>query len=160
MSEKSSSAPLPNRDELIKIVQVGNGDSIVHHGLNLGNWLAIHLSTSQIRNFFTTVRQIEAAWPVPPTIDDDVKLSEEERAEIAKSIQYSARQLVLLKPKLAYQASREQRGGTGMAALRDLLTDAIDLVGDNREYFQNFTEFFEAILAYHAAGSESLRRQI
>jgi CRISPR-associated protein Csm2 len=97
------------------------------------------LTSSQIRNVFTTTRQIEMNWPVHA-----------EQEEFKEAV----RQLILLKPKLAYQASRDRRGGIGMKVLYELLVPAIDLVGKNREYFQNFIDFFEAIVAYHTAASE------
>ena len=50
---------------------------------------------------------------------------------------------------MVYQAARE-RGG-GVKELTNVLTPAIDLVGENRNRFQNFVDFFEAILAYHTA---------
>ena len=136
-SKPSRTIPLPSESELRRIVQDGDANLTVQHAQAIGERLAAQLTSSQIRNLFTTVRQIEMNWPVRPK-----SAGEEERA---------IRQLILLKPKLAYQASREQRGGIGMKALRDLLTPAIDLVGDNREHFQNFVDFFEAIVAYHTS---------
>jgi CRISPR-associated protein Csm2 len=131
---------LPSDDELKRIIQQGDAYLTVRYAQDIGERLATQLTSSQIRNVFTTARQIEMNWPVRP----------ESRDEVRPAI----RQLVMLKPKLAYQASREQKGGIGMKVLRDLLNSAIDLVGDNREHFQNFMDFFEAILAYHTAASE------
>jgi CRISPR-associated protein Csm2 len=88
------------------------------------------------------VRQIEMSWPV-----------RSETEESNEEAQQAVRQLILLKPKLAYQASRERRGGIGMAVLRDLMSSAIDLVEADRERFQNLVDFLEAILAYHTAES-------
>ena len=39
----------------------------------------------------------------------------------------------------------------GMKVMSELLSSAIDLVGQDRNRFQNFVDFFEAILAYHTA---------
>ena len=55
------------------------------------------------------------------------------------------RELLLLKPKLAYQAAREEK----VKPLADVLEVAIDQVDGRRERFQRFVELFEAILAYH-----------
>jgi CRISPR-associated protein Csm2 len=87
------------------------------------------VTTSQIRNIFGTVKNLESKGVVTDEI-------------ISK--------LVLLKPKLAYAAGRHD-----IQALKDLagiLSDAIDLVYVQREKrFENFCKFFEAILAYHKA---------
>ena len=59
--------------------------------------------------------------------------------------------LVMLKPKLAYAAARNE----AVADLRDALTQAIDRVGEDPKRFKNFVDFFEATLAYHrAAGGD------
>jgi CRISPR-associated protein Csm2 len=93
---------------------------------------SLQLTTSQIRGLFGTVRQIEMNWQRDA---GDV----EARA--------AARQLLLLKPKLAYQGQRV----SSVAKLADLLCAAIDFVGTDRNRFGNFVDFFEAILAYHTA---------
>jgi len=133
----SVAVSLPSEEELRQIIQKGDAALAVQYARDIGERLATQLTSSQIRNVFTTARQIEMNWPIRPKSEDEVLRA--------------ARQLVLLKPKLAYQASREQRGGIGMKVLRDLLTPAIDLVGNNRNHFQNFIDFFESILAYHTA---------
>ena len=89
-----------------------------------------NLTRTQIRNTFTEVRKIESLWS-----------QDKEKA---------LRRLNMLKPKLAYQAQRERR----LERLRDVLTEAIDVVEkakDQDEAFQRFVELFEAILAYHKA---------
>jgi CRISPR-associated protein Csm2 len=101
-------------------------------GHKLGKSLADErngLKASQIRNIFGKVRQIEMYWATTEP-EDRVAL----------------RDLILLKPKLRYQAERKQE----VKALADLLTRMIDKV-DNRDKFQRFADFFEAILAYHKA---------
>lgn len=89
------------------------------------------LESSQIRTIFSTVRQIEMMWRgAKPG-------SSEERGAVT--------QLILLKPKLEYQAGRNQ----AVRPLADLLSRAIDQVGERGDYFQRFVDFFEAIVAYH-----------
>jgi len=117
-----------------KIIVEGDAKMLTDRAESIGTGLARQLTTSQIRNIFGTVRQIEMSWTPRAT--------EQER-------KYAARQLILLKPKLAYQARRER--GRGVQQLADVLIPAIDLVGEDRERFQNFVNFFEAILAYHTA---------
>ncbi len=96
------------------------------------------LSTSQIRAIFGEVRQIEAQW----------HMGGEKRRK-------AERRLILLKPKMAYRARKENSSSVG--ELVDILTSAIDMVIEEKddkkrtENFTRFVEFFEAILAYHKA---------
>ncbi|HID07343.1 MAG TPA: type III-A CRISPR-associated protein Csm2 [Armatimonadetes bacterium] len=119
---------------LPRIIIEGNAKTTVEQAEALGKELARQLSTSQIRNIFGTVRRIEMNWP------------EHASAEQARQ---AHRELLLLKPKMAYQAKRER--GRGVKQLTDVLTQAIDLVSNDRTRFRNFVDFFEAILAYHKA---------
>jgi CRISPR-associated protein Csm2 len=85
------------------------------------------LTTAQIRNVFGSVKKMEMAGFNDQTI----------------------KQLILLKPKLAYAAGKPGKK-KGTEELRDVLTPAIDYVTDE-DTFVNFCNFFEAILAYHRA---------
>ena len=121
-------------EECRRIVVEGDAQLLTEKAETIGTSLARQLTTSQIRNVFGTVRQIEMNW--------GPRATEQQRRN-------AARQLILLKPKLAYQARRER--GRGVQELADVLIPAIDQVGNDRERFQNFMDFFEAILAYHTA---------
>jgi len=134
--DKSAIGPghRPSESELRAIIQEGDTKLLVQWAEEIGKTLARQLTTSQIRNIFGTVRQIEMSWSPQAT----------EREQ-----QWAARQFMLLKPKLAYQAKRER--GRGVEQLAKVLTPAIDMVGEDRERFQRFVDFFEAILAYHTA---------
>lgn len=90
------------------------------------------LSTSQIRAIFGEVRRIEGKW----------KGTEQER-NLAK------RQLILLKPKMAYRAEKEKT--PSVKNLVNVLDKAIDVVDGDDKNFTRFVDFFEAILAYHKA---------
>jgi len=98
-------------------------------GRKIGKALKQHLKAAQIRNIFGKVRQIEMYWEAT-----------EPRNRTA------LRDLILLKPKLRYQAERKNE----VKDLAELLTKMIDQI-DNRDKFQRFVDFFEAILAYHKA---------
>ena len=91
------------------------------------------LTTSQIRNFFGIVKKIEARGKFGDT---------------------EIREFSLLKPKLAY-AAKKTTMKTKLDYLKDVLTGAIDMVisdeGKKKERFDNFCDFFEAILCYHKA---------
>jgi CRISPR-associated protein Csm2 len=124
--------------DLHSIIVDGNAEATVQQAQALGKDLARQLTTNQIRNIFGTVRRIEMNWP--EKLENDI-----DRQRAAKA----QRELLLLKPKMAYQAKRER--GKGVQTLVDVLTGAIDLVGKDRTRFQYFVDFFEAILAYHKA---------
>ncbi len=98
------------------------GEPLVKAAQNLGRELAKNLKTSQIRKVYTAVKKIQ--WGG-----------------------FDQNQLIMLKPKLAYAAARHR----SVEQLRDALTIAIDKVGNDEKKFQNFVDFFEAILAYHKA---------
>lgn len=82
------------------------------------------LTTSQIRNIYGMVKQMEMRG-------------------------FDPNEFVLLKPKLAYAAARADTQGARQ--LKDVLTWAIDEVGNDEAKFARFVDFFEAILAYHKA---------
>jgi CRISPR-associated protein Csm2 len=88
-----------------------------------------HLTTSQIRNIYGTVKKLDMIG---------------DREDVLPK-------LILLKPKLAYAFGRN-KDVQGLRILKDILSDSIDLVAEKKEVrFQNFCRFFEAILAYHRA---------
>lgn len=100
------------------------------------------LTRGQVRNIFTEVRKIEALW-------DAENAQELDKRNYDKAM----RRLVMLKPKMDYQASRIPQ----VELLKKVLSDAIDEVvegGTNKdkdERFKRFVNLFEAILAYHHA---------
>jgi len=116
------------------------GERLVNYARHLAEPLAKTLKTSQIRKIFTEVRKIEALW-----FDQDRKVD-------------AVRRLNMLKPKMAYQAKRQEKDKVSpLKPLTDVLTDAINLVtavNDPEQMdvrFRRFVELFEAILAYHKA---------
>jgi CRISPR-associated protein Csm2 len=129
-----SNNPKMSSEDLRRIIVLGDSRTLVDKAKEIGDMLVRQLTTSQIRNVFGTVRQIQMMWVPQATPQQQ---------------QQATRQLLLLKPKLAYQARRER--GKGVEILNNVLSPAIDLVGDDRGRFQNFVDFFEAILAYHTA---------
>ncbi|MGQ9492664.1 MAG: type III-A CRISPR-associated protein Csm2 [Anaerolineae bacterium] len=123
-----------SKQDCQRIIENGDTELLIARAKEIGTRLAGQLTSSQIRNIFGTVRKIEITWGWRATPEQQSK---------------ATRQLLLLKPKLAYQAKRER--GKGVEELARVLTLAIDAVQGNRERFQNFVDFFEAILAYHTA---------
>jgi CRISPR-associated protein Csm2 len=120
------------------ITDPDGAETLVRRARQLGEELAKPLTTSQIRALFGEVRQIQAQW----------SMGDPHRA-------LARRRLTLLKPKMAYRARKES--GQGVARLVNELDAALDLVLDQKneerqtQCFQQFVEYFEAILAYHRA---------
>lgn len=81
------------------------------------------LTSSQIRNILDNVQRMKQA---------DV-----ERGE-----------LELLRPKLAY-ASGRNKDSWALRELREILDYAVELVENDYRRFENFRNFFEAIVGYH-----------
>ena len=83
------------------------------------------VTTSQIRNAYGNMKKLEmSGW--------------QSRTQ---------REVLLLKPRLAYAAGRHRNG---LTKLKEVMDSAIDAVED-KESFQRFCQFFEAIVAYHRA---------
>ncbi len=120
-----------------KIISQGDIEVLVDTAKKIGEEIAKQLTTSQIRNIFGEVRRIEMNW----------------RSE--EDAQDAYRKVVLLQPKLAYQARRER--GRGVELLKDVLDPCIEEIrkarttDERKRYFDRFVDFFEAILAYHKA---------
>jgi len=126
----SASFQPPSKEELKLIITDPEGaEMMVKWAERIGQALARQLATNQIRSLFGEVRNIQGDWQV--------------------NSQRASRNLILLKPKMAYRAKRER--GKGVEQLVSVLSPAIDLVNGNKDNFQRFVEFFEAILAYHKA---------
>lgn len=95
----------------------------------LGQFLSKNgLTTSQIRNVFGEIKRIQ------------IKGFEKEKSSF-----------VLLKPKMAYAAARVDKfKSAGINELKKAFDQAHSNVTNHKSY-QNFVDFFEAILAYHKA---------
>ncbi len=117
------------------IVVDGNVDVLVTTAEAVGKAIK-DVKNSQLRGIFATVRQIQLGW------DTDA-----ERAY---------RSAMLLRPRIAYAASRNQR--ETLQGLDIVLIESLRQVGGDRQQarrrFMNFVDFFEAIVAYHKASSD------
>lgn len=113
----------------IPAILAGNKEKLVRNAEEFGKHLAKeNLSTSQIRNIFSEVKRM-------------------------KKYKESKDKLQLLRPKLAYVAGRhgKRKGNKLVGPVPDLskvLDECIKNVRDETA-FNNFKDFFEAILAYH-----------
>jgi len=124
--------------QLDQIVKEGDALTTITWADTIGQALVQNnLTTSQIRNFFGEVRQIQLAW--------------EQDSNAA------FRRAVLLIPKIGYHAKRARGSAQrGMAELERVLVPALETVAtakpeQRQTYYTNFVDFFEAILAYHKA---------
>ena len=129
-----------DKQTISKIVEGGDAELLVAEADKIGKFLAEHrppLSSSQIRNVFGTVKQVSLSWTAQSKPEEATK---------------AYRQILLLKPKLAYQEGRlgKQQKET-MTVMRQALESSIDLIKSDVTRFKRFAEFFEAILAYHKA---------
>lgn len=127
-----------------KVIAKDDPKKLVELTNSYGKQLAVaRLATSQIRSIFGSVRQMESRW-----YDDEAQRKR------------GTRDLLMLKPKLAYQEARHKSQAVGM--LRAMLEPAIDAVidpgtdhtaedGNDQDRFGRFMEYFEALLAYHKA---------
>lgn len=118
-------------------------ESLVKEAKAIGEQMARdRVSTSQVRNIYGAVKQLQLLW----------------HSADAPGSTKAFRQVMLLRPKIAYQAKRSPN----LTQLKSVLDDAIEEIGttENKSEryarFWRFAEFFEAILAYHtAAGGKS-----
>lgn len=131
--QRSATGNLPSPAEVKRLILNDQPEELVRWADQIGQRIARQVTTSQIRNIFGTVRQIEMNWNNEP--------------------ERSYRQAVLLKPKLGYAAARER--GQGLKDLEAVLSPALDAIMEAKtkeqkhDCFKRFVEFFEAILAYH-----------
>lgn len=135
MYDKQFQEPEIDQATIVDIIANHNVEMLVKEANRFGEALQrAGLTKSQIRAVFGRVRQIQGKWD---TQDAATNL----------------RQVLLLKPRLAYQAARELK----VRPLAKVLTYAIDTVAkgktatDQKERFDRFVDMFEAILAYHTA---------
>lgn len=97
------------------------------------------LTTAQIRNVFGEVRRIQM----------------NNQKALRKPELFNEARILLLRPKLAYAAKRANKKGA--TELADVLSEGLKAVaaGNSRDAiikrFDNFANFFEAVLAYHKA---------
>jgi len=116
-------------EEVRKIVVEGNVDVLVGAAKRIGKDIR-RVKTSQLRGLFASTRKIQLSWE-----------TDQKRAY---------RSAVLLRPRITYAASRND-----LFTLDTVLLDSLQHVSGDlelaRRRFMNFVDFFEAIVAYHAA---------
>lgn len=129
--------------DLTDIIVEGNAVVLVNKAQAFGAKLAQgRLTKTQIRNVFGEVRKIEAQWSAPKGESDETQ-----------SAQENIRRLLLLKPRMSYQAARQSQTRELMEVLADAIDKVVEIdeLPEQRKRFGYFVDFFEAILAYHTA---------
>jgi len=92
------------------------------------------VTTSQLRRIYSEVKRAESEF------------------KFDENSQKARRTLVLLKPQLAYAASRNGE----MEQVKEVVTDYIDkAIGGNERNMEAFFSLMEAIVAYHAYFEET-----
>lgn len=127
-------------NDLTSWIKDGFEDQTISYAEDFGKLLVNNrLTTSQIRNIFGEVKRIAS----------DVKRD---------GLNAHKKAFLMLRPKLAYAAKRA--GGRGIEDLKKVLDTAHIAVTEQmsiqekkkgEKAFENFVDFFEAILAYHKA---------
>lgn len=137
----SNSQPTPRQSmditqEIIKKIDDLKGGlqaypirDLVQHAEQFGPYLKQQrLETNQVRKFLDAINRLKS-----------VLAQENDFAKIETEV-------VLLKPKLAYAAAREQAA----KPLSQVMSKAIDKV-ESKEDFERLVQFIESIIAYHKA---------
>lgn len=139
MTQRPFSSRDPNEDSSQKITKFINSDDLkslkeypirklVQHAEVFGPELKRQrLETNQIRKFLDAINQLKAKL-----VGDDFSAIETE--------------VVLLKPKLAYAAARQN----AVRPLNNVMSAAIDKV-HSKEDFDRLVQLIESIIAYHKA---------
>jgi CRISPR-associated protein Csm2 len=118
--------------------------NLVKHAEDLGYFLKEQkLETNQIRKFLYAINQIKSTLAL---LNDDEKIknavTEEEREKlIFDKIEI---EIVLLKPKLAYAAARQN----AVKPLNEIMSIAIDRVKSTQDFYR-LVHLVESIIAYH-----------
>ncbi len=94
---------------------------------HVGSTVAKKVKMNQIRRFLDGARKVEA------------ELKSREKFDAVKD------QIVLLRPKLAYAAGRNQ----DVKELAEILDTAVKSAAQTEENFMKFLRFMEGIIAYH-----------
>jgi CRISPR type III-A-associated protein Csm2 len=132
MRQQQGGQVLVNSEEIKQIVRDENYELLVQRSEVWGQELRRQkLTRAQIRRVYKEVKRLQMRW-------DPVRLR-------------------MLKPRLAYIASRQQQEARGGQLLRQILTPAIDAVFEaqdengQQQRFKVLADLFEALLAYFYA---------
>lgn len=115
--------------------------ALVEHAAKFGPYLKQRrLETNQIRKFLDAVNRLKARLNQNTTAE---RISNQNDENLFAEIEAD---IVLLKPKLAYAAARQDAA----KPLSEVMSVAIDKV-HNLKDFERLVQFIESIIAYHKA---------
>lgn len=124
-----------------EIIAEGNAELLVKKAQELAAEAdGQSVTRTSVRRLFGETRRIEVLWQQ----GDILGKTNPEEADSARRA--AARRGTLLVPRMRYQSTRAKGAGLGVveANLNPLLAE----VGQDKEKFQRFAEFFEALVAY------------
>lgn len=107
-----------------RIVADGDAQHLIKLASDIGPRLGVN--PTQLRRFFGEVKRIEMLW---------AQRGGEERAR---------RRAILLEARLNYQVQRQAQVRT----LKDVIQPCLKFAARDRDSFQRFVEFYEALIAY------------
>jgi len=124
---------------------------LVKHAEEFGPYLKNQrLETNQIRKFLDAINQLKAKLAQDEGENERIKQlqDEKEKEEFRKKLKFEKIEadVVLLKPKLAYAAARQN----AVKSLSKVMSTAIDKV-HSKEDFERLVQLIESIIAYHKA---------
>ncbi|BAU58759.1 CRISPR-associated protein [Halorhodospira halochloris] len=116
-------------------IEDDQADQLVATAERLGQDMGKQVSTSQVRNIFSSIKRLEMREQQHSPSGD---------APLSPNVR---RELLLLKPRLAYATARENR----LKPLHDAVTTALDVVAQqgDQNALRRLSAFYEAIVAYH-----------
>jgi len=122
--------------------------TLVGHAEAFGPFLRNRrLETNQIRKFLDAINRLKAQLAGDPRALEEEALSEEEKtrrdAELFAKIESD---IILLKPKLAYAAARQDAA----EPLSDVMSAAINKTYTLKD-FERLVQMIESVIAYHKA---------
>lgn len=99
------------------------------------------MATSQLRNIFSEAKQIESQIKM-------IQYSNDKETKWKNTIKP---RILLLRPKIAYATARavDRNRDSRMVAFGEVVDKALRVASGKMEYYKNFIQMFEAIIAYH-----------
>lgn len=133
-----------NSDKLVSLKDYPIRE-LVKHAEKFGPYLKNQrLETNQIRKFLDAINQLKARLAQ----DDDERIKQTQEEQEKEKLRFARIEadVVLLKPKLAYAAARQD----AVKSLSKVMSAAIDRV-HSKEDFERLVQLIESIIAYHKA---------
>jgi CRISPR-associated protein Csm2 len=99
------------------------------------------MTTSQLRNIFSEAKQIES----------QIKMIQSSSDKETKWKDTIKPRILLLRPKIAYATARavDRDRDSRMKAFGEVVDSALRVASKKIDYYKNFIQMFEAIIAYH-----------